>query len=144
MAVSDPVSGQTMLIGTTRQVDGQHAVVDVGRAAPGYVMLPTWLGLALETSSDEIDLKVSLSGYTLAIADRAATNALAPARVENQFGIPIAQTAALVQTAEFADRQCCRRTRTRPRTGSRCGGTDDARARHVGRSRGTAHLGGDR
>ena len=97
MAVSDPVSGQTMLIGTTRQVDGQHAKVDVGRAAPGYVMLPTWLGLALETSSDEIDLKVSLSGYTLAIADRAATNALAPARVENQFGIPIAQPAALVR-----------------------------------------------
>ena len=97
MAVSDPVSGQTMLIGTTRQLNGQHAIVDVGRTAPGYVLLPTWLGLALETSSDEIDLKASLSGYTLAVADKATTNATAPARIENQFGIPIAPTAVLMR-----------------------------------------------
>ena len=97
MAVSDPVTGQTMLIGTTRQMNGQHANVDIGRSAPGYVLLSTWLGMALETSSDVIDIKASLLGYTLSVADKAATNATAPARLENQFNIPIAPVPVLLR-----------------------------------------------
>ena len=97
MAVSDAVSGQTMLIGTTRQTDGEHARVDMGRSAPGYVLLPTWLGVALETSSDQIDLKASLSGYALETADKSATNATATATQENQFSIPVAPTAVLLR-----------------------------------------------
>ena len=68
MAISDPLSGQTMLIGTTRQADGEHARIEAGRSAPGYTLLPTWLGIALDVSADQIDLKASMSGYTLAIA----------------------------------------------------------------------------
>ncbi len=97
MAVSDSVSGQTMLIGTTRQTDGEHARVDIGRSAPGYVLLPTWLGVALETSSDQIDLKASLSGYSLEIADKSATNATAAAAQENQFSIPVSPTPVLLR-----------------------------------------------
>ena len=97
MAVSDPITGQTMLIGTTRQMDGQHATVEIGRSAPGYVLLPTWLGMAMETSSDVIDIKASISGYTLSVADKAATNATAPARLENQFNIPIEPVPVLLR-----------------------------------------------
>ena len=97
MAVSDAVSGQTVLIGTTRQTDGERARVDIGRSAPGYVLLPTWLGVALETSADQIDLKVSLSGYALETADKNATNATAAARQENQFSIPVAPTPVLLR-----------------------------------------------
>lgn len=97
MVISDPVSGQTMLIGTTRQTDGEHARVEASRSAPGYRLLPTWLGIAVDVSADEIDLKASTSGYTLAVADKAATNATAAARHENQFGIPVAPTDVLVR-----------------------------------------------
>lgn len=97
MTVSDPVSGQTMLIGTTRQVDGEHARIEASRSAPGYTLLPTWLGIALDASADQIDLKASMSGYTLAVADKATTNAVAAARQENQFGIPVASTDVLVR-----------------------------------------------
>lgn len=95
MAIGDVVSEQTMLIGTTRQIDGEHARVDVGRSAPGYVLLPTWLGVALETSSDQVDLKASLSGFGLETADKSATSATAAARQENQFSIPVAPTDVL-------------------------------------------------
>lgn len=97
MAVSDPVSGQTMLIGTTRQVNGDHAMVDTPRSAPGYVTLPTWLGVAVEISSEDIDLKVSQAGYTFAIADKASTNTTAAALQENRFNIPVAPTAVLLR-----------------------------------------------
>ncbi len=97
MAVSDAVSGQTMLIGTTRQTDGTHARVDVARAAPGYVLRPTWLGVVLETSSDQIDLKASTAGYLLETADKAATNAVASVPQHNQFSIPVAPTAVLLR-----------------------------------------------
>ncbi len=97
MAISDPLSGQTMLIGTTRQVDGEQARVDMPRSAPGYVMLPTWLGIAVEISSEKIDLKASLSGYTLEIADKASTNTIAAARQENRFNLPVAPADVLVR-----------------------------------------------
>ena len=97
MAVSDPVSGQIMLIGTTREANGEHALIDAGRAAPGYVLLPTWLGIAIEPSSDKVDLKTSLAGYMLEIADRAAINRTATPLPENQFSIPVAPTEVLAQ-----------------------------------------------
>lgn len=97
MAVSDPISGQTMLIGTTRQLNGEHARIDTPRAAPGYVMLPTWLGVVVEISSEDIDLKASLAGYTLAIADKASTNTIAAAQQENRFSLPVAPAAVLVR-----------------------------------------------
>ncbi|MGI4794528.1 MAG: hypothetical protein ACRYG8_10710, partial [Janthinobacterium lividum] len=88
---------QTMLIGTTRQVDGEQARIDMPRSAPGYVMLPTWLGIAVEISSEKIDLKASLSGYTLEIADKASTNTTAAARQENRFNLPVAPADVLVR-----------------------------------------------
>lgn len=97
MAISDPLSGQTMLIGTTRQVDGEQARVDMPRSAPGYVMLPTWLGIAVEISSEKIDLRASVSGYTLEIADQASTNTIAAARQENRFNLPVAPADVLVR-----------------------------------------------
>ena len=97
MAVSDPITGQTMLIGTTRQLTGERARVDVSRSAPGYTLLPTWLGVALQTSADKIDLKVSMAGYSLAVADKAAINAVAGARQENQFAIPTTSAATLTR-----------------------------------------------
>ena len=97
MAVSNPISGQTMLIGTSRQLNGDHAMVDIPRSAPGYVVLPTWLGVVVEISSENIDLKASLTGYTLAIADKASTNTTAAAQQENRFSLPVAPTVVLVR-----------------------------------------------
>ncbi len=97
MAVSDPISGQTMLVGTTRQVNGEQARIETPRSAPGCVMLPTWLGIVVEISSENIDLKASLAGYTLLIADKASTNTTAAAQQENRFSLPVAPTPILVR-----------------------------------------------
>ena len=53
--------------------------------------------MALETSSDQIDLKVSLAGYSLETVDKTTTNATAAARQENQFNIPVAPTDILLR-----------------------------------------------
>jgi hypothetical protein len=67
------------------------------RSAPGYVLLPTMLGLALEPGSDAVDLRTSLSGFTLQVADRNAPGKVAPAVRENQFNIPTAPAAVLMR-----------------------------------------------
>lgn len=97
MTLLDPVTRQVLLLGTTRQAGGERAMIATRRSAPGYVLLPTVLGLALEPGSEAVDLRTSLSGFTLQVADRSAPGKIAPAVRESQFNIPTAPAAVLVR-----------------------------------------------
>ncbi|HYZ64079.1 MAG TPA: hypothetical protein VE650_16645, partial [Acetobacteraceae bacterium] len=97
LAVRDPVTGQTLLVGTSRQPSGPGPAVPSGRTAPGYALLPTWLGLALEPNSDQVDLRVSLSGFTLVTPDSASPVKTASANRESRFGLPTGPEKALLQ-----------------------------------------------
>ena len=97
MTILDPVTSQVLLLGTTRQAGGAHAMIATRRSAPGYVLLPTALGLALEPGSDAVDLRTSSVRFTLQVADRSAPGKVAPATRENQFDIPTAPTAVLLR-----------------------------------------------
>ena len=97
LTVSDPVTGETLLLGTLRQAAREHSLIDARRSATGYVLLPTWLGLALEVTSDSVDLRVSQTGFTLQIPDGSAPGTAAVAVRENQFKIPTAPAEVLVR-----------------------------------------------
>ena len=97
MTISDPLTGQLLLLGTVRQASATQSLIDARREAPGYVLLPTWLGLALEVDSDAVDLRVSQAGFTLQIPDKSAPGTAAVAIQENQFHIPMAPAAILLR-----------------------------------------------
>lgn len=97
LTISDPVTGQTLLLGTLRTGGNDHTVIDTRRAATGYVLLPTWLGLALEVTSDDVDLRASQTGFTLKIPDRSAPGTAVVATRENQFRIPTGTSEALAR-----------------------------------------------
>ena len=97
LAVTDPVTGQVLLLGTVRGSGRERTLIEAGRSAPGYILLPTWLGLALEANSEIVDLSVSLSGFALKIPDRSAPEKATVAARENQFNIPILPAEVLVR-----------------------------------------------
>ncbi len=97
VAVQDPVTGQVLLVGTSNQPAGPGPGNAVARAAPGYALLPTWLGVAVEPSSDRVDLRVSISGFTLVTPDAGdivQVSAPAPSR---RFDFPAAGLDVLVK-----------------------------------------------
>jgi hypothetical protein len=97
IAIEDPSSGQTLLIGTSRGAgEAGGAVVDA-RRAPGYSLLPTWLGVALEPSSDQVALRASLSGFTLVTPDANSSARAAASVPESRFGLPNAPAPALAR-----------------------------------------------
>ena len=95
LAISDPMTGQVLLLGTTRAASGKDLSVESRRSGPGYAVLPTWLGLAVEANSDKVDLTVSLSGFRLQIPDNKAPEKAVAALQENEFGIPRAPQESL-------------------------------------------------
>ncbi len=97
LTISDPTTGQTLLLGTVRQGGRDSGKIDTPRIATGYALLPTWLGLALEVTSDSVDLRTSHTGFTLKIPDRAAPGTAVAAVPENQFRIPNAGPEALLR-----------------------------------------------
>ena len=71
VAVPDPLSGATMLVGTQR-ADGQGVPVD--RRSPEFALLPTWQGVAVLPLTDALALRPHPEGFRLAAeADRALT-----------------------------------------------------------------------
>ena len=62
MAVLDPVTGGTLLVGAS--LDTGSGVAE-SRRTPGYQLLPSWLGVAVETYSDQVDLRPAETGFVL-------------------------------------------------------------------------------
>lgn len=65
VAVPDPASGTNLLVGTAR-VPGD--AVAVTRRLPGFVLLRTWLGVAVEPLTDRLALRANLDGFTLGLS----------------------------------------------------------------------------
>ncbi len=71
VAVPDPLSGATMLVGTQR---GEGQGVPVDRRSPEFALLPTWQGVAVLPLTDALALRPHPEGFRLAAeADRALT-----------------------------------------------------------------------
>ncbi len=65
VAVPDPLTGGTLLVGTQRE-PGQGIVVS--RRTPEFTLLPTWQGVAVQAISDELILRQVPDGFTLGSA----------------------------------------------------------------------------
>ncbi len=65
VTVSDPVSGQPLLIGTLTGAGSLRA----GLHGVGYAVLPTWRGVAVQALSDELQLKPESTGFRLVNTD---------------------------------------------------------------------------
>lgn len=74
--VPDPLTGDTLLVGTERQA-GQ-AVVMVQRA-PEFTLLPTWLGVVVAPVADTLVLRETDDGFVLGSTEPTRGLALAPA-----------------------------------------------------------------
>jgi len=97
MTITDPVTDQVMLLGTVRKSAGDRTAIAARRSAPGYVLLPSFLGLALEVSADAVDLRTSLAGFTLQSPDRTAPARIAAPVRDNRLGIPNAPADVLMR-----------------------------------------------
>ncbi len=63
VVMPDPETGADLLVGTLH-VPG--AAVAVSRHLPGFVLLRTWLGVAVAPLTDHLDLSADMNGFTLA------------------------------------------------------------------------------
>ncbi len=64
VSVLDPATGGTLLVGTSLQASSD-AAVPVERRTPSFTILPTWLGVAVEPLSDQVDLHAGSTGFLL-------------------------------------------------------------------------------
>ncbi|MGI4744902.1 MAG: hypothetical protein ACRYFY_02495, partial [Janthinobacterium lividum] len=62
VTVPDPAAGVDLLVGTTRH-DGQNLAPS--RHGVGYVLVPTFLGVAVERLSDQLELRATSRGFVL-------------------------------------------------------------------------------
>jgi hypothetical protein len=63
VAISDPDTGSTLLVGTQR---GAGQGMSVVHRAPEFTLLPTWQGVAVEPLSDRLALRADKDGFVLA------------------------------------------------------------------------------
>jgi len=65
VSIADPSTGLALLVGTVNSVAGAGPATGPGRRAPGYSLMPTWLGVAVEPLSDLIELRPAAAGFVL-------------------------------------------------------------------------------
>ena len=112
VAVPDPLSGSTMLIGT-QKAEGQGVAVD--RRSPEFALLSTWQGVALLPLTDALALRPAADGFVLAAdagralslsATESQTQAMTEAATASRrFDLPALPTEALhrrLQSARLA------------------------------------------
>ena len=64
VTVLDPLTGGTLLVGTSLDA-GPAAAVAEERRTPDLVLLPTWLGVAVAPAADRVDLRATTDGFIL-------------------------------------------------------------------------------
>ena len=93
VAVLDPVTGGTLLVGTSIGAAPPSALLQ-GRRTPDYRLLPTWLGVAVEATADRVDLRANSKGFTVFGAP--APVVMAGTELTRRFDFPGLPTAALL------------------------------------------------
>jgi len=112
VAVPDPLSGSTLLVGT-QKAEGQGVAVD--RRSPEFALLSTWQGVALLPLTDALALRPAADGFLLAAdagralslsATASQTQAMTEAATASRrFDLPALPTEALhrrLQSARLA------------------------------------------
>lgn len=92
MAVADPATGQTLLVGTANPTTGAGAATATVRRAPGYALAATWLGVVVEPMSEATELRPASNGFLL------VSPALSPAADS-----PVTVATAFTRRFDFAD-----------------------------------------
>ena len=89
----DPVTGGALLVGTSMGDDGKVGIHDF-RHTPDYAILPSWLGVVVEPSSDRVDLRSVSDGF--ALIGRSLQEIATPSVSKRQFDIPTGSQTALL------------------------------------------------
>ncbi|GAC1343976.1 MAG: hypothetical protein NVSMB18_20750 [Acetobacteraceae bacterium] len=97
LVIQDPLTDGVLLVGTSKQTSGIGPMIAAARAAPGYTLLPTWLGVACEPSSDVVELHVVARGFTLVTPDLNAPARAVAAAPQTRFGLSSDPAPVLVQ-----------------------------------------------
>ena len=102
VTITDPATGGTLLVGTASPAAGQPGRLAQGGTAPSASVLPTWAGIAVEPFSDDVVLRPTAKGFTLATPG-ASPAMPTPAPVFTQrFDFPNLPVPALVQRLQAA------------------------------------------
>ena len=64
VTVLDPLSGATLLVGTSLDTS-VTAMQSMERRTPAFVLLPSWVGVVVEAASDATDLRAVQTGFLL-------------------------------------------------------------------------------
>ena len=109
VVVPDPEGEGTLLVGTVRPASGTGMAVAVARRTPSFRILPAWLGLAVETLSDRVQLTTRTEGFALQVpapllAPEAlmAETAAGAASLTRAFDFPDQPAAALLRRMDGA------------------------------------------
>lgn len=62
VTLPDPTSGEDLLVGTAHEAG---AAIPFARRLPGFMLLPTWLGVVIEAHSDHLALAPMMGGFRL-------------------------------------------------------------------------------
>ena len=102
VTITDPATGGTLLIGTANPATGQPGRLALGGTAPSASVLATWAGVAVEPFSDDVVLRPTAKGFTLATPG-ASPAMPPPAPVFTQrFDFPNLPVPALMQRLQAA------------------------------------------
>ena len=89
----DPVTGGALLVGTSMGEGGKTGIRDL-RHTPDYAILPSWLGVVVEPSSDRVDLRSVSDGF--ALIGRSPQEIATSSVSKHRFDIPTGSQAALL------------------------------------------------
>jgi guanyl-specific ribonuclease Sa len=100
VTIMDPSTGLALLVGTVNPAAGAGPALTPARRTPGYTLMPTWLGVAVEPLSDLVELRLATDGFVLSSPGiPSAENAPAPvsASFTRRFDLPDLPLPALLQ-----------------------------------------------
>jgi len=100
VTIMDPSTGLALLVGTVNPATGAGPALAPARRTPGYTLMPTWLGVAVEPLSDLVELRLATDGFVLSSPGiPSAENAPVPvsASFTRRFDLPDLPLPALLQ-----------------------------------------------
>ncbi len=93
VTILDPVTGGALLVGTSLAADGRTGIHEPWRR-PGYRILPSWIGVVVEPTSDRVDLRPVRDGFALLGGAPQKTTSLDIEK--HRFDIPTGSRSALL------------------------------------------------
>ena len=102
VAITDPATGGTLLIGTAGLASGAAGGLGAGVNAPGASVLPTWAGVAVEPFSDDVVLRATAGGFVVEPAGVVLAAAAPGPALTRRFDFPDQPVPALLQRLRAA------------------------------------------